>query len=880
MNQRWKGQVVLAAALGAFGCSSDPAPTDAGVDTGVDVGTDTGADTGVDAPPPMDTPPTDTPAPTDNPQPTDNPAPTDTPPTDTPTPTDVPPDAPPVMARALPTNGSAVAISADDTVAVAVNRTAHTVSVFSLSLTAATPTAVRTASLPFTGEAETWAVVMGNDDNTASVILRRTQLVVRVSNLRTTPTVNGMAATGSEPTGLAISPTGARLYVSNWADGTVTEVNTADMTVARTLDLNPALAATGSLGTVTARRGLAHPRAVVVTNDGDGDDADETVYVTEFYSHARTSGVPADDSAFDLGRQGVIYRVAAGTGTVGAPITLGPVSDTGFAPAMGATNTGCFPNQLYAAAIRGSRLYVTSVCESPRGPVNFRGNLYSALFVVDTATNAEVPAQRVVLNQRFQALYDAVTPALPDNAQRRMPLIPNDIAFTPTAAVAYVSSYGSDAVFRVRFNDDGSLAEVGASTARFIDLGGASTAGRLPVGVAIARGQQRLLASNENTRNLSVVDLNTQSVTAAVASADAPTGAANDVNIGRRFFVTGLGRWSNAGQGWGSCEGCHPDGLSDNVTWFFAAGPRQTTSLDGTYDRGAMNQRVLNWTAVFDEVHDFELNTRGVSGGVGAIVHRNNDGATPPAVSNADRIVFDGTAPTPPQVATPTPNAGLNGSTRQLMPDGSITPRSTLADWSEIDAYVRTVRPPRAVTGLDAADVTAGRMLFESRNCGACHGSRAGSNLWTISRRFYDPGEMNNNPMTGRLRTATYTGFTGAFAALNPPSAAGTASFRISAADAMAADSGDQINCVLRAVGTFPAMLDGTQTGVAPSGVRVREVRANMTAAAQGRTGFNVPSLVGMSAGAPYFHAGNARTLEESLADTFRAHHQAYAANF
>ncbi len=103
------------------------------------------------------------------------------------------------------------------------------------------------------------------------------------------------------------------------------------------------------------------------------------------------------------------------------------------------------------------------------------------------------------------------------------------------------------------------------------------------------------------------------------------------------------GRWSLNGQGWNSCESCHPDGQTDNVTWYFARGPRQTTSLDGTFD-GQGNQRILNWTGIFDEVHDFELNTRGNSGGVGAIVHRTNDGSTPPRVTTSDRIVFDGTA--------------------------------------------------------------------------------------------------------------------------------------------------------------------------------------------------------------------------------------------
>src|SRR5437764_4903162 len=52
----------------------------------------------------------------------------------------------------------------------------------------------------------------------------------------------------------------------------------------------------------------------------------------------------------------------------------------------------------------------------------------------------------------------------------------------------------------------------------------------------------------------------------------------------------------------------------------FDAGPRQTIPLDGTFNRAnPADQRALNWSAVRDEVHDFELNTRGVFGGRGLI---------------------------------------------------------------------------------------------------------------------------------------------------------------------------------------------------------------------------------------------------------------------
>jgi YVTN family beta-propeller protein len=787
--------------------------------------------------------------------------------------------------RRAPTNGGAVAITADNAYAVAANRTAGRVTIFKLDLGGATP-ASKQVDLDVGRYAEPWAVVIGNDDDTAYVILRAEQRVLRIRNLRQGPRVDTLRArTGAEPTGLAISPSGARLYVANWAEGTVTVVDTDDMTVADTVDLNGALAYSGVLGDdVVARPGLAHPRALVVTDDGDEDDDNETVYVTEFFSQARNWDLPADDSRFDVGRQALVYSFSAGDHQVGEPITIDPVADTGFVDSKG-TVTGCFPNQLYAAAINQGRLYVTSVCESPRGPTgpdaapvapgtavsNFKTQVHAAIFVIDLESNHERPEQGLLLTREFDRMFAAR--GTPDDASRRLPLIPNDIVFVPDSGIAYVTGYGSDAVFRIAYKPDGSLDRVGAATQPFINLkpGGAVAAGELPIGIAVANASAAHLsfavALNENSRNLSVISFGTQSVVSVVPTTDAPApGIETARNRGQKFFATGLGRWSLNGQAWNSCAACHPDGLTDNVTWFFARGPRQTTALDGSYDpRDPGRRRVFNWTGIFDEVHDFELNTRGNSGGVGAIVHT----AGPPVVA-ADRIIFDGTPPAAGQQATATPQAGLNGSTISLMPGGSSVPRSVLPDWDEIDAYVESVRAPRAPTNLDPYEVIQGRHLFQANGCAGCHGG----SQWTIATVFYTPSE-ENNAAAGLLRTTFYTRPLLFPEALNPPTAGlGTAPLRFDRANPAA---NDQINCVLRDVGTFPAM--GNQ-GVAPEGVEIKETRQDMVTLAQGQTGFNIPSLLGMVTGAPYFHAGAARTLEEAMSETFDRHRRAFAENF
>jgi mono/diheme cytochrome c family protein len=374
---------------------------------------------------------------------------------------------------------------------------------------------------------------------------------------------------------------------------------------------------------------------------------------------------------------------------------------------------------------------------------------------------------------------------------------------------------------------------------------------------------------NEASRNLSVLDLAVQGTTSAVAATAMPTAGSSEekVNSGRRAFHTGLGRWSLRGQAWSSCGACHPDGLSDGVTWFFARGPRQTIALDGTYDpQDGQRRRILNWTAIFDETHDFETNTRGVSGGVGAIVHQVS---APPVID--DRVVFDGAAPIGGQVATATPQDGLNGSTASMMPGGPTTPGSKLSDFNDLDEYVKEIRAPRGATGLNAAQVAAGRSLFQNNGCAGCHGG----SQWTISRVFYTPNQTNNHPTTGALRSVKYTRPSGFPAVLNPPSAStGDALLRYDGIDDADDAANDQINCVLRNVGTFAS------GGVAPSGVTVKEVRANMTTTSQGASGYNMPSLLGLVTGAPYFHAGNARTLEEALGSVFAAHRRAFSVNF
>ncbi len=365
------------------------------------------------------------------------------------------------------------------------------------------------------------------------------------------------------------------------------------------------------------------------------------------------------------------------------------------------------------------------------------------------------------------------------------------------------------------------------------------------------------LVANEGTRRASVVDLaGAVAGTVQTTPSPAPGSPEEAVLTGKRFFTTGRAQWSLNGQAWGACQTCHPDGLSDNVTWYFARGPRQSTSLDGSFaSQDPTDQRLFNWTAVFDEVADFELNTRDVSGGVGAIV---SNVSSPP--DPADRIDIVGLG-----------DAGLDGSAAKAADPANplgLPSASLRTDWMNITRYLQTIRSPRGATGLSPARVASGRTLFTNQGrCQGCHGGPK----WTISRLFYDPTPATMTALQTTSWDVAVSG-SGFPLPLLPATTPANRVMRFGGADA------DQLLCAVRPVGTF---------GVAEAGVGIAEVRSDMTTPAQGAgdangdgRGYNPPSLLGVVAGGPYLHAGSARTLEALFDPIFVAHYRALAPNF
>lgn len=724
-----------------------------------------------------------------------------------------------------PSKSSTIAISDDDAVVAVVNQEDGSVSFFLTSNNMKLST-VQTGSTPS-------AVVIAPDKTTAYVANRGDATVVKISGIHTgAPTVGTAVPVGAEPTGLALSPSGAKLFVAEFGESHLSVIDTATM-------VRSDFAAN-----------VRSPRGIAVSNNGDTSDSDETVVVPEFYGEPQADGEGKND-----GRRGKI-RLFGVDGADQGSIQLAPFSNSD-----NTFEAQAAPNQLYAVAIAGSRIFVPSVSAAPAAPLASNKNVYPIVYVADLKTKQQVVGGNGTVN-----LAEQVN-ALPTSSPRFFLAEMADIAFVPTANIAYIAARGADVIQRVDFS--ASPPSIGSPQNKQLDvLGSGTTACQNPTGIVVASNLQKAFVNCWVSRRLAVLDLTSQTV-AAVVDSVTPAGTPTAVDRGRRFYFTGRGRWSGNGtatieptengSAWSSCGTCHPDGLSDNITWIFGSGPRQSTSMDGSFSHGpgAQKQRIFNSTAIFDEVHDFENNTRGVSGGKGAITTSSTCGMLATETRSA--------------LST----AGLGVPVTKETQDTQAN--NCAKDFDDINEWVKTIRPPKGRRFLDAASVARGAALFagDQAGCAKCHGGPG----WTVSNRFYTPSATNNGA-SGLPATAFSPG-----SQVMPFASPNT--FQI-AAQNMTADASVtvpipplQLSCALRKVGTFGIPGDTARTDALEIRNNTFAVGAGTSNRAQGQGGYNPPSLYGLQLGAPYLHHGQAKTLEALFTDAkWQPHWQAGNPNF
>ena len=748
-----------------------------------------------------------------------------------------------------PGRSTTIALTADETRLVVVNREANSISIIRVKDANGNDVAVKLNEIGV--DQEPRCVAIHPSDRAAYVTngISGTVSVVDLVRGRVAKTIK----VGTEPRGCALTSDGSLLYVANHTAGTVSII-----VIPAGNPLNPSLAGAVQVG--------GNPTAIAITDRGTGKIADDTVFVTQIFAELNPKFTdPVFDGngeARDLGKRGVVHAFPAGTANPPiTKITLSPLPDSGFSanrvspnnfcnptahslifcpdsalPATDPANTnnvqGVYPNQLLSAVIRGKLLYVTAIGPQPEPPEIFNANVQALVYVVDTETLAEVAVGEKNKNLNVQIAVETAAP--PPSLDKTFA---NDIVAIDANLAGdtfLIVSRGGNQVFRAK------LASPATGQLNILDAAGTRVdcrvqTGNLPSGVAFRQDGTRAYANNE--ANFSVTSMNVEdgfclTLQLDIASSEPPAPGSLDhaVLVGKLAFFTALGVPDNdlfsipirdfvprnfkgkmSKDAWSSCGSCHPDGLADGVTWIFGTGPRQTKPLDGMFNKftNMEDQGLLNWSAIRGSNTDFNNNSRGVQGGCGFASDDFDPGQCfiKGATTLANPAVYD---------------HGITQGASEALDAQTL--------W--IFAAVRALNQPKP------SNVAAGAAVFQA-NCASCHGGAK----WTKSQIFHrdNPAAIGQNMATldpGVTRLAPA-----------PPVAA------VPANEFFSFTCGGPLKTLtikyLEDVGTFDVS-------------NPLEIRDNAAAStAFGANGFNVPSLLSINYHAPYLHRGQAQTLED-----------------
>src|SRR5262249_30787754 len=307
---------------------------------------------------------------------------------------------------ATPSHSTTIALTSSEEQVVVVNREANSVSIIQVKDKNGNDIGTKIAEIGV-GE-EPRCVAVHPNDAVAYVTnaISGTVSVVDLTERRVVATI----PVGIEPRGCALTPNGTLLYVANHTEGTVSILSTGN-------PLNPT-----PFGTVEVGR---NPTALAITNNGNDNDADETVFVTQIFAELnpdfKDPKFDGNGENRDLGKRGVLHAFQAGNAKPPiTKITLAPLADSGFSISRIAPNNFCgaaaqslvfcpdpnhltspintnnpqgvLPNPLLSALIRGDRLYLPNIGAQPEPPEAATVNVQALVNVVDTHVLKEVGA--------------------------------------------------------------------------------------------------------------------------------------------------------------------------------------------------------------------------------------------------------------------------------------------------------------------------------------------------------------------------------------------------------------------------------------------------------------------------------------------------------
>jgi YVTN family beta-propeller protein len=775
-----------------------------------------------------------------------------------------------------PTKSSNIAITTDNRFLVVVNRQNDTVSVIEVRDTSGRDVGRKLAEIDVGAEPRFVALTPDNQEAYVTNAEDGTVAVIRLVNPNRFQVVETIDVQ-EEPRGVCISPNGKYAFVAQHTPGTVSVILTSSKQVINTFRTggNPhacAISNDGDDDDDDERVFITRFFSEVINpgNRPDGfDDAKQGIINSFQVGDALSGGVnvaqhflkPRDRSGFTADRrpyclktrrilqdtnQDVFFNSGADNQGDGAEQlahdTFCPNNNSNDASAtgpIGADPQGVYPNALWTALIRGNSLLVANEGAAPEPPFKFNVNVHGLVGVIDIPSGRETN-RTVNLNEQVAVERAA------GNVNGIDGLFLNTIAdldANRAGTLFVLVSQGGNYVIEAIPDNNGRLS-IGApnGVVRY-------QTGNIPTGVVMSFDARRAYSNNEVSTSVTVIDLVRQRVLKRdldSSTPPAPGSKKHRITVGKLVFFTALGtpndgifnrqvrqiiplqfRGKASDNAWSSCASCHPDGRTDNVTWSFDTGPRQTIDLVGTFGRGQLgDQRINNWSAVRgDCCADFTANSIAVQGGTGF-------------VDNPALIFNHG------------PKFGVSDAV------------DAEREW--IAAAVRPLNMPQT----NPAAIARGRNVFEA-NCASCHGGVK----WTKSRSspvYDDNPAYPEDPLQEAF-----------FDNLVDPASFGPVDPRVIDAQPQIRGVNDPVAGTLffmDDVGTFDPtspieLRGGGDLGPdirLPGGVVVKgqNTRGFLALPVNAAVGFNAPSLLNVGYGKPFLHDGSA----PSLAHVFNIH--------
>ncbi len=702
---------------------------------------------------------------------------------------------------------------------------------------------------------------------------------------------NGKFLTGAEPWNIVSSPNGRRVYVANSSQDSITVIDATRRVKKKGKGAGKKVISPKVLGYV-ALRGSAcspnanshfQPRGLAVSKNS------KKLLVTSFFSFQRAGFQQVNDQ----GRQGIVCRIKINTKSKKGKLGAKPAAririlprDTGFTADKNFDNIQdpvfAWPNQMQSIVIRGGQAFLPNIAAAPEGPQRFNNSTMAFVNVINGINGG---SQSDGSNGKFLNLH--LGARTPEAGKKKLFFAnPWAIGFTKQSGngAAYVVSAGSDLLVKVNVSGNGTLSFTGGpQTTRYIDLNdpanpatNGDNAGKNPQGIVVNKQGTRAWVNNFVSRNVSKVNLQTDQVidTIRYAALPSPGSPEEIVAVGAEMFFGSRGNFDRpagttvstserlSSDAWQSCASCHFKGLTDSVVWAFGTGPRKSLPLNASFNPNNRNQqKILNYSAVNDEVEDFSLNIRNVSGpgALAAAVACSDPAAGQPATSTFDPnhglIIGDnGNINTPPCIINAIPlKANANRQQVTVTLPGSSTPvpaQTAMREW--VRFAIRTPDGPSTnqklgKSRLNPANVQAGRALFAQAGCANCHGGT----LFSNSIKDYVSPPAAAEIANERMPLAPNT---------NPVGAPYVSKFitNIGSFNLGVPGQGNDIGSNIGATElTTPGFNNATQQTTPPFDALGRDYNNDGKG-----NGFTIPSVLGIDSAPPYYHNGACETLD------------------